>query len=59
MPVAVENTENSIMQHDLKEIHELIANTGYFIVGLHAAAAIFHHYIMRDNTLLRMLPGKH
>ncbi|AJI96243.1 hypothetical protein BD65_2935 [Yersinia ruckeri] len=59
MPVAVENTENNIMQHDLKEIHELIANTGYFIVGLHAAAAIFHHYIMRDNTLIRMLPGKH
>lgn len=57
MPVA--SAENSIMQHDLKEIHEFIANAGYFIVGLHAAAAIFHHYIMRDNTLVRILPGKH
>ena len=57
MPVA--SVEDSVMQHDLKEIHELIANAGYFIVGLHAAAAIFHHYIMRDNTLVRMLPGKH
>ncbi|TPG60772.1 cytochrome b [Ewingella americana] len=56
MPVAGE--ENILMQHDLKEIHELIANTGYFIVGLHAAAALFHHYIMRDNTLTRMTPGK-
>lgn len=56
MPVAGE--ENIVMQHDLKEIHELIANTGYFIVGLHAAAALFHHYIMRDNTLTRMTPGK-
>ncbi|TQI80579.1 cytochrome b561 [Serratia fonticola] len=56
MPVA--NVENSVMQHNLKEIHEVIANVGYFIVGLHAAAAIFHHYIMRDNTLVRMLPKK-
>ncbi|ANI28930.1 hydrogenase [Yersinia entomophaga] len=37
--------ENSIMQNNLKEIHELIANTGYFIIGLHAAAAIFYHSI--------------
>lgn len=57
MPIA--EVENSAMQNNLKNIHELIANTGYFIVGLHAAAAIFHHYIMRNNTLVRMLPGKH
>ncbi|HAT1674454.1 TPA: cytochrome b, partial [Raoultella planticola] len=40
-------------------VHEFLANTGYFIVGLHAAAALMHHYIWRDNTLLRMMPGKH
>lgn len=57
-PMPVSGSANSVMQHDLKNIHELIANTGYFIVGLHAAAAIFHHYIMRDNTLIRMMPGK-
>jgi len=38
-----------------KEIHETAANTGYFLVGLHAAAALYHHYFVRDNTLRLML----
>jgi len=42
--------------HLLKEIHETAANAGYFLIGLHAAAALYHHYIVRDNTLRRMLP---
>lgn len=40
----------------LKEIHESLATAGYFLVGLHAAAALFHHYVKRDNTLKLMLP---
>lgn len=27
------------------------------IVGLHVAAALYHHWVRRDGTLLRMLPG--
>lgn len=42
----------------IKEIHETIGNTGYYLIGLHTLAALYHHYIMRDNTLLRMLPEK-
>ncbi|UCU97757.1 cytochrome b [Acidovorax radicis] len=42
----------------LKELHETGATVGYVLVGLHAAAALFHHYFQRDNTLLRMLPGR-
>jgi len=41
----------------LKKIHELGATTGYFLIGAHAAAALFHHYVMHDNTLVRMIPG--
>ncbi|MEO7107180.1 MAG: cytochrome b [Rhodoferax sp.] len=40
-----------------KEIHETCGNIGYYLIGLHAAAALFHHYFVRDNTLRRMLPG--
>jgi len=29
---------------------------GYWLIGLHAAAALFHHYVVRDDTLRRMLP---
>ncbi|HHT7471124.1 cytochrome b561 [Raoultella planticola] len=57
MPISA--VKNSLLQSSLKDVHELLANTGYFIVGLHAAAALMHHYIWRDNTLLRMMPGKH
>lgn len=43
---------------ELEEIHETIGTVGYYLVGLHAAAALFHHYFMRDDTVLRMLPGR-
>jgi cytochrome b561 len=42
----------------VKEIHEAGGTIGYFLIGLHAAAALFHHYSTRDNTLLRMLPKR-
>ena len=41
-----------------KEIHEASATAGYFLVGLHAAAALYHHYFKRDNTLRLMLYGR-
>lgn len=41
-----------------KEVHEAGGTIGYFLVGLHAAAALFHHYVVRDNTLRRMLPDR-
>lgn len=40
----------------LEEIHERIATLGYYLIGLHALAALFHHYIMRDNVMRRMMP---
>lgn len=46
------------LQKQLKGFHELLANTGYYLIGLHAAAALFHHYVLRDNALRRMMPGK-
>ena len=42
----------------IKEIHEAGATAGYFLIGLHTAAALFHHYVVRDNTLARMLPDQ-
>ncbi len=41
-----------------KELHETGGTAGYFLIGLHAAAALFHHYFVRDNTLRRMLPSR-
>ena len=42
--------------HDLKEVHETLANALLILVGLHAAAALAHHYVLHDRTLIRMLP---
>ena len=48
--------------HDLAEriedLHKAGATLGYGLIGVHAAAALFHHYLMGDNTLRRMLPGR-
>lgn len=41
----------------VKELHEAGGTIGYALIALHAAAALFHHYLVRDNTLRRMLPN--
>lgn len=48
---------NESLSNQIKQLHETVASAGYFLIGLHAAAGLFHHYIQRDNTLVRMLPG--
>jgi cytochrome b561 len=40
-----------------EEVHELLANALLIVVGLHTAAALAHHWLLRDRTLSRMLPG--
>ena len=46
------------LAEQIEEIHETIGTIGYFLIGLHALAALFHHYVVKDNTLRRMWPGK-
>lgn len=50
--------KNGELAGQLKELHETFGVAGYFLIALHAVAALFHHYFVRDNTLLRMLPGR-
>ena len=42
----------------VEEVHETIGTLGYYLIGLHAAAALYHHYFVRDDTLQRMLPER-
>lgn len=46
------------LAEQVEEVHETIGTIGYFLIGLHALAALFHHYFLRDDTLRRMLPGR-
>jgi cytochrome b561 len=54
LPALIE--KNRDLAHLIEELHESGGTVGYFLVGIHAAAALFHHYVLHDNTLLRMLP---
>ena len=38
-------------------LHEWVANTIIALAFLHACVALFHHYVLRDGILGRMLPG--
>lgn len=37
------------------ELHEELGEIFYWVIGLHIAAALWHHLVRRDNTLRRML----
>lgn len=41
----------------IKSVHQNLGMIGYYLIGLHTLAALFHHYIQKDNTLIRMLPS--
>lgn len=41
---------------NVKEVHEVLAHTLMIVAGFHAAAALIHHWVLRDRTLARMLP---
>lgn len=41
----------------VKEPHEFLSNLLMLLAGVHAAAALAHHWLLRDRTLKRMLPG--
>lgn len=40
----------------LGDAHQTLGNAFIWLAGLHAVAALWHHYWMRDSTLTRMLP---
>jgi len=50
--------KNKELADTLKELHETIGVLGYYLIGIHVAAALYHHYIRKDDTLTRMLPEK-
>jgi cytochrome b561 len=42
----------------IAEIHGLLGDAILWVAGLHAAAALFHHYVLKDGVLLSMLPRR-
>lgn len=48
---------NEALAEQVEELHATLGVVGYWLIGLHAAAALFHHYVLGDATLRRMLRG--
>ncbi|MDR3416440.1 MAG: cytochrome b/b6 domain-containing protein, partial [Nevskia sp.] len=38
------------------DLHAYVTNAIVILAGVHALAALYHHYILRDSVLRRMLP---
>jgi cytochrome b561 len=38
------------------QAHEYLANALVLLAGIHAVAALMHHWLFCDRTLVRMLP---
>lgn len=58
VPLPVFLAENKDLAHTLKEAHEAIGNAVIGLIAFHAAAALWHHLVRRDDTLARMLPRR-
>jgi cytochrome b561 len=54
LPVLI--ADNKQLAETIEEVHETAGTVGYYLIGLHALAALFHHYVQRDNTLRHMFP---
>lgn len=46
------------LHHTLKETHETLAGILMAVVGIHALAALKHHFLDKNRTLMRMLVGR-
>lgn len=46
--------EDRALAEQVEDLHKQIGEIGYYLIGLHVLAGLFHHYLRRDNTLLRM-----
>lgn len=56
LPVLI--APNPDLKQNIREFHELMGNAVYVVVGIHILGALYHQFIQKDGTLLRMLPWK-
>lgn len=53
-PIAVDRA----LGRQVQEVHEWLANALVVLAVLHAAAAVLHHVVLKDDVLKRMLPER-
>jgi len=48
-------TPDHALKESLGNLHGTIGTVFYYVIGLHIAAALWHHFVRRESTLRRML----
>ena len=56
LPIQFATSKNSALDDVFGSYHNIVAWLIIILAGLHAAAALLHHYILKDGVLERMLP---
>lgn len=51
-------TADRAFARTVKGVHEVTANALIILATFHAVAAAIHHWVLRDRTLIRMLPQR-
>lgn len=49
--------KNRGLAEQIQDIHNVVGWTIIVIAGVHALAALAHHYVFKDNVLQRMIPA--
>ena len=47
--------ENKALAHTLEDLHGTVGEVFYWVIGIHVLAAVWHHFVRKDDTLRRML----
>jgi cytochrome b561 len=51
------NPNDRALRKTVGNLHGWASNALLIVAGMHALAALFHHYVLRDGVLRRMLPA--
>lgn len=49
-------TTSRSLGHRILDVHQLMGTSLMWLAGLHAAAALFHHFLLKDRVFRQMLP---
>lgn len=58
LPIGPLTPADTSFGNSLAEVHETLGNAILWVAGVHALAALFHHFVLRDRVLMTMLPGR-
>ncbi len=47
--------DDKVLRHNVVETHEWLANGLLILAALHAVSALWHHFVVKDDVLKRML----